>query len=535
MPSAAATPALAGRVVRPASNLWRLVDARPLALILLLTLAVIPRLWSLDAAGLSEDEMDKLHGAELYRQGTFAFDGEHPALMKLAVLGSLELSGAWNEVAVRAGHRTISVETAVRLPNALAGAASAVVLFLLVELWFTPAIALLAAWFWAFDPLAMAVNRIAKEDTFVVFFLLLGALLYERGKRVGAGAPAAAQRWFAGSGAAFGLMLASKYLPYLFGIHVLFCRAAAPHPGRNRPDKPVYLGALAAAFLLANFPILLPANWATIIGFVREHAIQHSGYVFQGRLWRNTLTTLSGGLPWWFYSVELLTKMPVAVLVLMSIGLWRAFVLRRTRGAVFIGTFLLLTFVPYSLVATKFLRYMLPTLVVLDIAAALGLAWLVERAWTMSNRRRIPALVLAAACVIAPVMAWSHAKPLIGLYRNILGRTLSPAALWFPPDELYDAGLREAIADLAHRAPQGACVVTEAPDVVGFYAGVYGRRDLSIRRPESGAAHAGDWFVVQEGRVYFENQAEVRRARLGRPAIQVDVNGFRAVEIYRLR
>jgi hypothetical protein len=503
-----------------------------LALVLLMALAFATRVLSLGANGLAEDEMDKLHGAEGYRHGIFTADGEHPALMKLAVAGSLVAVDAWNRAAPVVGVRPISMEAAVRLPNALAGAATAVVLYLLVEQFFTPFIAWCAAWFWTFDPGAVATSRIAKEDTFVLLFLLFAALLYERGKRAGGASPRVAQRWFAASGAAFGLMLASKYVPYLFGIHVLYFRAAEPHPGRNRPDKPIYFGAMAAGFLMANFPILWPGNWATIATFLDGHAVAHSGYVFQGTLWPNALWLTPRGLPVWFYLVDLLTKTPMVVLAAIAVGFVPLVARRRERGAVFVWTFLLLTLVPYSLVATKFLRYLLPTRAMLDVVAALGVVWVMDQAAHRAPHWRRLAAATAAVVMLAPAVAWVHAQPFVSLYRNALGTTLAPSTLWFPPDELYDAGLREAVEAVAARAPRGAVLVTEAPAVATFYADRSDRPDLRVRYPASGDPEASEWFIVQPGRIYFENRAMVASARQSPPVIAVDVDRFRAAEVY---
>ncbi len=503
-------------------------------MILLITLAgaLAARVTSLDATGFSEDEMDKLRGAQAYSHGDFAFDGEHPALMKLAVLGSLEAASVWNaHKPPRAA--AIRTETAVRLPNALAGAAIALVLFLLVEQWFTTMAGVIAAWLWAFDVNAIAVNRIAKEDTFALLFLLVASLCYEWAKRIGRVDPRRAQRWFAAAGAAFGLMLASKYLPYLVGIHILYFRIAEPHPGPNRADKPTYFGAMALAFLLANFPVLLPGNWATIAGFVSERAVQHTGYVFQNRLWPNTLSSTPAGLPPWFYFAELLTKIPVPVLAASAIGVWRLS-RRRDRGAVFVLTFVLLTLLPYSLVATKFLRYMLPTLAMLDIAAAVAIAdGLTSLSRVRSAAARRVAAIAAAAALMAPLAAWLQARPLSALYRNVIGARVSPNRLWFAPDELYDAGLREAVTDVARIAPRNARLVTDAPAVAAFYAAAAGRGDLRVARPERDTPRPDDWFIVQQGRLYFENYAAVAKARERPPVLAVDVKGFRAAEVYR--
>jgi hypothetical protein len=507
--------------------------ARRFTIALLIVLAAAVRLPGLDATGLSEDEMDKLHAADAYDHGQFGVDGEHPALMKLAAYGSLKTAAAWNAHTPPTAH--VSTEAALRAPNAVVGALTAGVLFLLVEGFFGTFAGALAAWFWAFDVNAAAMNRVAKEDTFVLFFLLVAAWLYERAKRVGAADPHRAQRWFAASGAAFGFMLASKYVPYLWGIHVLYFRAADPHPGRNRADKLPYLGALAAAFLIANFPVVDPRNWATIVTFVSENAIAHSGYLFQGQLWANRLSATPFGLPPWFYAAQFLTKIPLLVLVAALGGAVVLARKRHTRGAVFVTIFFVLTFVPYSFVATKFLRYMLPSLAMLDIAAGVGLAAALAWIWRASSRPVRAAVAAAAALTLAAAPgAALGAQPFAALYRNALGRHLSPGTLWFPPDELYDAGLREATLQIARDAHAGARVVTEAPDVVGFYAAQMGRSDLVITRPDPVPAREnGDWLIVQDGRRYFENEALIRAARLERPEFLVDVAGFRAVEVYR--
>jgi len=98
------------------------------------------------------------------------------------------------------------------LPNAIAGAATTLVLFLVVELLFGLPAAIAASALWALDVNAIAISRIGKEDTFLLLFFLVAVWCYERAKRQGVTEPAAAQRWYAGSGAAFGLMLASKYM-----------------------------------------------------------------------------------------------------------------------------------------------------------------------------------------------------------------------------------------------------------------------------------------------------------------------------------
>src|SRR5437588_7911420 len=123
--------------------------------------------------------------------------------MKLPMWASVDLLEAWKRRAPL--DQTISLETAVRLRNAIAGAATTVVLFGVADLLFGSIVAVAASLIWAFDVNAIAINRIGKEDTFLLLFFLLAVFCYERAKRLGGARPEAAQRWYAASGGSFGL------------------------------------------------------------------------------------------------------------------------------------------------------------------------------------------------------------------------------------------------------------------------------------------------------------------------------------------
>src|SRR5882672_622042 len=180
---------------------------RVVALTVVLAAATLTRTAHLATYGFSEDEINKVHAVEEYRHGRFGANAEHPMLMKLAMWGSVAASERWNAVAPP--ERAMSLETAIRLPNALAGAATTLVLFAAVELLFGTPSALAASAVWALDVNAIATSRIGKEDTFLLFFFLLAVWCYEWAKRQGVTDPSGAQLWYTGSGAAFGLMLAS--------------------------------------------------------------------------------------------------------------------------------------------------------------------------------------------------------------------------------------------------------------------------------------------------------------------------------------
>ena len=80
-----------------------LAQLRVVALAVSLVTAGLTRTAHLATYGFSEDEINKVHAVEEYRQGSFGANAEHPMLMKLAMWGSVALSERWNAVATRSG------------------------------------------------------------------------------------------------------------------------------------------------------------------------------------------------------------------------------------------------------------------------------------------------------------------------------------------------------------------------------------------------------------------------------------------------
>ena len=206
-----------------------------LALTAIVAAAMTFRLSGLATYGLSDDEVTKVRATEAYARGDFTVNAEHPMLMKLAIWASLGVARRWNLTAPAAYQ--VPVEAAVRLPNALVGAASVLVLYGVANAYFGTPVALLAALLLALDPAVTSINRLAKEDTFVVFFFLLAVWLYERGKQIGARDAVRAQPWYMSSAGAFGLMMASKYLPHLYGLYCVVNVATDRDAGPNSPIK----------------------------------------------------------------------------------------------------------------------------------------------------------------------------------------------------------------------------------------------------------------------------------------------------------
>lgn len=519
--------------------------ARTLLLSATVAVAIVLRLVGLDAFGFSDDEMNKVDAVAAYRELRFDANAEHPMLMKLLMLGSTEAADGWNQVAARLALPRVAPEAALRLPNALAGALTTLLLFLLVELLFDTRVALAASMFWALDVNATAINRIGKEDSLLLLFLLLGAWLYERGKQVGRWNPARAQRWYAQSGAAFGLMLAAKYMPHYFGLYALFNRISDPEPGANKPDKRWFYLSLIAAFLIANAALLTPGVWAYIRGYTHGETVSHHGYLFAHQLYVNGVGSSPWGVPVTFYATFLLTKVPLTVLAMIALGLGELWRRSRERGIVFLRVFLLFVLLPYSLIASKFLRYMLPALAMLDVVAALGLVWLLQRIERSRLGEMTRLTAVAATLMFAlggPLAAQLSSAPYPSVYQNALSREVS-AGLLFPDDELYDFGVREAVARIARSASPGAVIASEVPTVVRWYLDAAGRPDVGVTRlsadglpvPARGAPAREGWALTQDAHLYYENEPIVKLLRDSyTPWTTVKLHEHTAVEVFRI-
>jgi hypothetical protein len=511
----------------PLLSLQRLAISRArvrvVALAVVTSLAFGYRAVALSTYGLSEDEINKVRAIEQYRHGHFGANAEHPMLMKLAMWGSVELTGVWNHVAPTG--QTIAIESAIRLPNVLAGTLTTLVLFGLAELLFGTGVAVVASLLWALDVNAIAINRIGKEDSFLLFFFLLAMWCYERAKRQGATDPIGAQRWYGRSGASFGLMLASKYMPHYLGIYAFFNAISDRHPGANRPDKVRYYGAMFATFVAANAAVLMPETWQYCIQYVQGTNLVHHGYLYAGQLYVTNIPISPLGVPATFYLRLLTTKVPLAVLGATAAGLIELIRRRHDRGFVLLRVWLVFVLVPYSLMAAKFMRYALPMFVAIDLVAAVGLVagigWLLRKRWLARVTRVTVSLVAGVGSIAVLAFGLQSASPFYSVFRNAIGERIAAAGETFP-EEAYDYGVREAVATIVEDAETtedaatSGSIVSDAPAVVAYYLNAAGRTDLEARSlsgegiPNSRRA---SWVIVQDDHATFENHDVVEQLR----------------------
>jgi hypothetical protein len=104
---------------------WQKVVVAALTLMILLGAGL--RLKGLGSVGFAEDEINKVEAARAYDHGDFTANAEHPMLMKLMIDVSLRGARLWTSLT----GQTILEEAALRLPNVIFGALTAIPLFLL--------------------------------------------------------------------------------------------------------------------------------------------------------------------------------------------------------------------------------------------------------------------------------------------------------------------------------------------------------------------------------------------------------------------
>jgi hypothetical protein len=501
-----------------------LTNSRSLVLIALIVLVVAGfgfRVNGLSAEGLSEDELNKLSAVADYRaHGLTGANGEHPMLMKAFQAASVILVEKWNN-----SHpaNQIAPETALRLPGAIVGALTTVLIFLVVAELFGVEVALIAAALWAFDPNAIGFNRVAKEDTFLLFFFLLANVFWLRGQRVAEGTDQNPNKYYWATAASYGAMVASKYVPHLFTVSICYYWMFQGIPEtRWRLGKKrllMFFIIMALAFVVLSPTILLPETWKQMGLFAGGKRVGHDGYEFMNKLYPQRVDDWLHGIPFYFYFVFTAVKLPLLTLLGFVTGLPLLFRKKLGDGRYFILFWFMLWVVAFVFPGGKFTRYYTTILPAVLITSALGIQfagrWLangiasfdwVERP---NNLRHYVPATLAVIVIVASVINSVQAAPHFRLFTNSIGGGTAWAGYYFPHDEFYDASMRDVITEIAHRARPGARVASESPSLATYYAERANRPDLVCLSLSDREAlkqlTPGDFIIVARGRRYFSN------------------------------
>lgn len=517
---------------------------RYLVLLLITLFAFVLRFYRLDASGLSEDETNKMAAVISYQQGIYAVNAEHPMLMKLMVTGSV--------IATEYLHLPFTTETALRLPNVIFGSLTCLILYLFFSDMFGFRVGLVTALIWAINIHAILINRVAKEDTLLVFFLWLAYYFCRRAKR----APEAedtTKRWFYGlSGISFGLMLASKYFPHYFGLNFLYYHIIGPNKWNSKIKTPYLLilfASMLAVFFIANPVVLMPSTLKYMSDYAHLQTLTHHGYWMMGQLYHNEPSSPVDSTPFYFYLLALVVKTPIPLLLAFLVGIVEIFTRKNDDNYFFLRFMLIVWLVPYSLFGAKWLRYMLSFIPLVCVVAAIGLVVGYDylRKWLSQYQLGEPTLgmrlILASLggliFIGIPTINTIQVAPFYSLYVSPLAGGASHTGYFFPHDEFYDLGLREAIQYIAQDAEPAAIIANETPGVIEHYRNTFKRPDLrsvAMSDPQFRFAdNVPTYVVVQDGRRYFENEQAIAFVEANYlPIKEVRVRGASAVRIYRI-
>jgi len=513
------------------------------------------RVTGLSSEGLSDDELNKLSAVTEYRtQGLTSANGEHPFLMKAALLISVIAGDKWNQTSLVAAHPELNVpvETSLRLPGALFGALTAVLIFLVASELFGLEIGLISAALWAFDPMAIGFSRIAKEDTFLIFFFLLANVFWLRGQRVAESQPQRRpEPFYWATAAALGAMFASKYVPpVMLAISVAYYYVFQKIPvtrwvmGKKRFLK--FFLVMGVVFLICNPTILLPGTWKAMANFTSGRSMGHDSYEFMGRLYPHRFQDWLKGEPWYFYLVLIATKGPILTLLSFTLGLGLLFKRKSGDGRYFLLLWLALWFLAFAFPGGKFTRYLTSVLPAIIMTAAIGVQFTARRlgrscAHAFDNKAIgiYSRAALASLVIISAFWSAANAAPHYRLYVNALGGGPAKAGAYFPQDDFYDAYMRDVMIEIARRARPGTRVAGELSNVGTYYAQRANRSDLvcvELSDPaELGKLAPGDFVIDARGRTYVSNQAMLERLRqASQPAFTIAVGATPAADVYIL-
>ncbi len=439
----------------------------------------------------------------------------------------------------------IAEEAALRFPVALFGTFTAVLLFLLISELFGRSIGLISGIFWALEPMAIGFDRIAKEDSLVLFFFLVTMYFWVRGQtRAELGNEN--WTWYAWATAAgFAGLMASKYYPHLLAIvgayYIVFQYIKATKWRMESVRWLKFFAVMGFTFLILNPTILLPETWREMLKFSSENRIGHDSYEFLGQLYTNKMSAWLNGVPWTFFYVFMAVKSSLPILFLFIIGLPLMFLRRMGDGRFLIFFWAFMWFLPFTFLGGKFTRYFTFVEPLILVIAATGLyfsaKWISEKIGGSLGPVVQAGLLLGA--VSTQLVNSLSATPHFRLFTNTVGGGMSAAGSYFPHDEFYDAATDEIIKNISGTARPNAVIACETPGLFEYYAAKKGRSDLKVISLSDKTAvsilTAGDLIVLAEGRRYFSNSAYIEFLKTdARPMNEIKLNGITAARIYQL-
>jgi hypothetical protein len=429
-------------------------------------------------------------------------------MLKVLAWGSLTAGERWNRLASLHSWPTMNPEGWLRFPNVLLGTATAAILFLFCRRMMGLVGAFAAGFFWAVSPLAVALNRLAKEETPLAFFTLVACYFYCRAEQ--ADSDKSARRWYDLSAIGFGLSFASQYILHLLGLNALAWLLAGRMGLTRNPSRFSYRRFFLVVFLvfiLVNPVVLSPSNFIAILHWLHHDGVAHSGYNFDGTLYLNFPSRLLAGVPWTFYFWLLLTKTPIPILVAVIAGSIILLQERRTLAFCFFLALGVLQLAGLSVSGAKWVRYSLPMLPFVFLAGG----YAVQVTWERMREKKISLAFagLAAAILFAlPLLELHTWSPYYSFYLNSIGGGQKNIARYFGQDEVSEFDTREVAQQVCSTAPADAKLATARPMSMAYYVENCNRNDIEIvpLYDRHYVPRQGDLIILEPSRRFFETQ-----------------------------
>jgi hypothetical protein len=519
---------------------WSRPELAYLAFVVLV--ALFFRAYDLSAEGFGDDEIHKWLAANRYLKLDFSGDDvEHPMLMKSLIALTLLVGKplGW------------APETITRLPNALAGVVSVVVVALLGRRLFGRAAGLVAAFLAAGSVTLIGYQRVAKEDTLLGLFLMLVCLCMAEAKAAADGRRVVARRrWELGGAASLAGLMASKYFFFLTPIPVLFYLWVRGTGTAWRVPLRRWLELIGIAipiWMVLDWTPFLPSTWEYAKSYISGGQTVHGSLFFMGRIYHNLVEYGFNGTPPWFYLVFAAVKLTPLTFVLAVTGLGVALFERRPAHRLLLA-WIGVWFVVHSVFGSKWGRFFTTVMPALLLLAGAAVALLVER---VRAARASSGATAAFAGALGVGLAWDVIQPTAThapherLYISPIGGGDANVTWFFPHCDYFDAGFREAMQYIAAHAEPYAEVSSELAYEVAtphfktasLYTDLAGRHDLThtlLRRGLTCRSGHPCYAVVQTGRLYFLNQDAVANLAHRTPWYVVKIRDEDVVKVYRL-
>jgi 4-amino-4-deoxy-L-arabinose transferase-like glycosyltransferase len=480
----------------------------------ILALALAVRLWGLSAAGQTWDEdeywssgrnyLDNWLGLD-FRPAAWRWNFEHPPITKvLAGLGALWQDGY---AVARALFASLS-------------AATCVLVWAIARRWFGGLAGVAAGVACALTPHLIGHARVVGHETPSVFFWTLAVWLSLRA----AGPEGLVVRRLVWVGVALGLACATRFANLLVAP-VIGAALLASVPARERLRTLLVGGAVVPTVAVATFVAVWPRMWTRPLAHLDEAwqklRLPHGAEPYLGHYTTDP--------PWHYFPVYVAAVTPVVLLACaLGLGAWRA-ATRRERGFLVLAPWLLLPFgMAWSPVRQDGVRYVLPVLVPLAIAAGAGVALLGERIAAFGRAPRLASAMVAVFGLYLAITAARIAPYQLDYYGEATGgagvaqgRQLFEVGWW-------GEGIGEAVDVVNRSAPIGAKLYKRlTPNHVNWFRADLWRNE--VREPA-----LADWIVVNDaglrelgGRFVLPDGAELVH--------DVRAGGASLVRVYRRR